>query len=79
MAEGADVVAGSLSTDNLDGLDRVAEVCGECAGRGGPVRLVQKAIDEHGRLDVLVNVGESGSEWDGFLPTSDEDSSGRSK
>src|SRR5437588_2742285 len=53
--EGAFVVAGSRSTDNLDGLDRVTAVPGDLASSDGPAQLVARAIDEHGRLDVLVN------------------------
>ena len=40
----------------------------------GPARLVQKALDEHGRIDVLVNnVGAVRIRVDGFLATSDEE------
>jgi NAD(P)-dependent dehydrogenase (short-subunit alcohol dehydrogenase family) len=40
----------------------------------GPARLVQSAIDEHGRLDVLVNnVGAVRIRVDGFLGTGDEE------
>ena len=74
VAEGAQVVAGSLSTDNLDGLDRVAAVSVDLLAEDGPALLVQKAIDEHGRLDVLVNnVGAVRIRLDGFMATSDEE------
>ena len=74
VAEGAQVVAGSLSTDNLDGLDRVAAVAVDLLAEDGPALLVQKAIDEHGRLDVLVNnVGAVRIRLDGFLATGDEE------
>ncbi|HEY1517514.1 MAG TPA: SDR family oxidoreductase [Solirubrobacteraceae bacterium] len=74
VAEGAQVVAGSRSTDNLDGLDRVAAVAVDLLAEDGPALLVQKAIDEHGRLDVLVNnVGAVRIRLDGFLATSDEE------
>jgi NAD(P)-dependent dehydrogenase (short-subunit alcohol dehydrogenase family) len=74
VAEGAYVVAGSLTTDNLDGLDRVTAVPADLAEADGPARLVQRAIDEHGRLDVLVNnVGAVRIRTDGFLGTSDEE------
>jgi NAD(P)-dependent dehydrogenase (short-subunit alcohol dehydrogenase family) len=74
LAEGAYVVAGSLTTDNLDGLDRVTAVPGNLTAGDGPSRLVQRAIDEHGRLDVLVNnVGAVRIRTDGFLGTSDEE------
>jgi NAD(P)-dependent dehydrogenase (short-subunit alcohol dehydrogenase family) len=74
VGEGARVVAGSRSTENLDGLDRVTAVPVDLLADDGPARLVQKAIDEHGRLDVLVNnVGAVRIRVDGFLATSDEE------
>src|SRR6516164_2693933 len=74
VAEGAYVVAGSLSTENLDGLDRVSAVPVDLLAEDGPALLVQKAIDEHGRLDVLVNnVGGVRIRVDGFLATRDEE------
>ena len=74
IAEGARVIAGSLSTENLDGLDRVTPVAVDLLAEDGPARLVQTAIDEHGRLDVLVNnVGAVRIRVDGFLATSDEE------
>ena len=42
--------------------------------RTGPAQLVQRAIDEHGRVDVLVNnVGGVRLRLDGFLGTTDEE------
>ncbi len=74
IAEGARVVAGSLSTENLDALDRVTPVALDLMCQDGPAQLVQRAIDEHGRLDVLVNnVGAVRIRVDGFLATSDEE------
>jgi len=74
LAEGALVVAGSRSTENLDGLERVTAMAVDLMAPDGPARLVQRAIDEHGRLDVLVNnVGAVRIRVDGFLPTSDEE------
>jgi NAD(P)-dependent dehydrogenase (short-subunit alcohol dehydrogenase family) len=74
VAEGARVVAGSRSTENLDGLDRVTAVPVDLAAPDGPGSLVQHAIDEHGRLDVLVNnVGAVRIRIEGFLGTSDEE------
>jgi NAD(P)-dependent dehydrogenase (short-subunit alcohol dehydrogenase family) len=74
VAEGAYVVAGSLSTDNLDGVDRVTAVPVNLTAADGPALLVQRAIDEHGQLDVLVNnVGAVRIRTDGFLGTSDEE------
>ena len=74
LAEGAYVVAASLTTENLDGLDRVTPVSVNLVDADGPARLVQHAVDEHGRLDVLVNnVGAVRIRIDGFLGTSDEE------
>jgi NAD(P)-dependent dehydrogenase (short-subunit alcohol dehydrogenase family) len=74
VAEGAHVVAGSLSTENLDGLDRVTAIAVNLMAEDGPALLVQKAIDTHGRLDVLVNnVGAVRIRVDGFLATGDEE------
>jgi NAD(P)-dependent dehydrogenase (short-subunit alcohol dehydrogenase family) len=74
VAEGAYVVAGSLSTENLDALDQVTAVPVNLLSDDGPALLVHKAIDEYGRLDVLVNnVGAVRIRVDGFLATSDEE------
>ena len=74
VAEGALVVAGSRGTENLDGLDRVIAVPVDLSAPDGPGSLVQRAIDEHGRLDVLVNnVGAIRIRIEGFLGTSDEE------
>jgi NAD(P)-dependent dehydrogenase (short-subunit alcohol dehydrogenase family) len=74
VAEGALVVAGSRSTENLDGLDRVIAIPVDLAAADGPGSLMQRAIDEHGRLDVLVNnVGAVRIRIEGFLGTSDEE------
>jgi NAD(P)-dependent dehydrogenase (short-subunit alcohol dehydrogenase family) len=50
VAEGALVVAGSRSTENLDGVDRVIAMPVDLAAPDGPGSLVQRAIDEHGRM-----------------------------
>ncbi len=74
LAEGAYVVAGSRSTENLDALDRVTAVAVDLLSDDGPALLVHKAIDEYGRLGVLVNnVGAVRIRVDGFLATSDEE------
>jgi NAD(P)-dependent dehydrogenase (short-subunit alcohol dehydrogenase family) len=72
--EGAHVVAGSLTTDSLDGLKGVSPVAVDLSAHDGPARLIQHATEEHGRLDVLINnVGAVRMRTQGFFGTSDED------
>ncbi len=72
--EGARVVAGARTIDSLTGIDGVTPVALDLIAPDGPARLVQKALDEHGRVDVLVNnVGAVRLRLDGFLGTSDEE------
>jgi NAD(P)-dependent dehydrogenase (short-subunit alcohol dehydrogenase family) len=72
--EGAEVVAGARTTDSLDHLDRVIAVPVDLATPDGPGMLVKRAIDEHGRIDALVNnVGAVHLRLEGFLGTPDEE------
>jgi len=72
--EGAHVVAGARTTQGLDGLDGVTAVALDLSAPDGPARLVQRAVEEHDRLDVLVNnVGAVRLRLTGFLGTSDEE------
>src|ERR1700691_4143419 len=72
--EGASVVAASHSTGTLDGLKRVTPVAVDLSAADGPAQLIQRAIEEHGHIDVLVNnVGAVRMRTEGFLGTSDED------
>jgi NAD(P)-dependent dehydrogenase (short-subunit alcohol dehydrogenase family) len=73
-AEGALVVAGSRSTGNLDGLEHVTPVAIDLTPSAAPAQLVQRAIDEHGRVDIVVNnVGAAHLRLPGFLTTTDDD------
>jgi NAD(P)-dependent dehydrogenase (short-subunit alcohol dehydrogenase family) len=73
-AEGARVVAGSRTTGSLDGLKGVTPVAVDLSARDGAAQLVRLAIEEHGRLDVLVNnIGAVRMRTQGFLGTTDED------
>ena len=72
--EGARVVAGARTVDTLQGIDRVTPVALDLVARDGPAQLIQRTIDEHGRVDVLVNnVGAVRLRMDGFLGTSDDE------
>src|SRR4051812_39409132 len=73
-AEGACVVAGARDVASLDGLDRVTALAVDLLDPDGPARLVEDAIERHGRVDVLVNnVGAVKVRLDGFLAISDAD------
>jgi NAD(P)-dependent dehydrogenase (short-subunit alcohol dehydrogenase family) len=72
--EGAHVVAGSLTTDTLDGLKGVTPVAVDLTAPDGPAQLVRHATEEHGRIDVLVNnVGAVRMRTEGLFGTTDED------
>ena len=72
--EGAIVVAGSRTVDSLAGLERVTPVAVDLAQPDGPAQLIARAVDDFGRVDVLVNnVGGVHPRLDGFLSISDED------
>ena len=74
VAEGAHVVAGSRTIENLDNLDHVTPVAVDLATPDGPARLVRRALDDHGRIDVLVNnVGAVRLRLEGFLDTDDDE------
>jgi NAD(P)-dependent dehydrogenase (short-subunit alcohol dehydrogenase family) len=72
--EGARVVAAARTTDALDALDGVLPVAIDLADPAGPAALIRRAMDEHGRVDVLVNnVGGVRLRLDGFLALDDAD------
>ena len=72
--EGARVVAGSRSTGSLDGLKGVTPVAVDLSSATGAAELIQRAIEDHGQIDVLVNnVGAVRMRTEGFLGTSDDD------
>jgi len=74
LDEGARVVAGARSTKSLEGISGVTPVAVDLSTQTGPAELVQRAIAEHGRVDVLVNnVGAVRLRLEGFLGTSDEE------
>jgi NAD(P)-dependent dehydrogenase (short-subunit alcohol dehydrogenase family) len=72
--EGALVIAGARTTERLEGLPRVDAVQLDLTTSDGPAKLVRRAIELHGRLDVLVNnVGAVRLRLKGFLAMTDED------
>ena len=72
--EGAKVVAGARTIDTLANIPGVLPVSVDLASREGPASLVKRALDEHGRVDILVNnVGAVRLRLQGFLGTSDEE------
>jgi NAD(P)-dependent dehydrogenase (short-subunit alcohol dehydrogenase family) len=69
-----DVYAGSRSTGTLEGLKGVTPVAVDLSSADGPAQLIQRATEEHGQVDVLVNnVGVVRIRTEGFLGTSDEE------
>jgi NAD(P)-dependent dehydrogenase (short-subunit alcohol dehydrogenase family) len=72
--EGAKVVAGARNTRSLEGLSGVTPIDVDLSTAQGPARLVEAALAEHGRVDVLVNnMGGVRLRLNGFLATSDEE------
>jgi NAD(P)-dependent dehydrogenase (short-subunit alcohol dehydrogenase family) len=72
--EGARVVAGARSTGALDGVAGVTALAVDLSTPDGPGRLVQRALEQHGRVDVLVNnVGAVTPRLAGFLAITDEE------
>jgi NAD(P)-dependent dehydrogenase (short-subunit alcohol dehydrogenase family) len=72
--EGARVVAAAQSVSTLSGLDGVTAVAADLSDPDAPAALVQRAMDEYGRVDILVNnVGGVKLRLDGFLATTDDD------
>jgi NAD(P)-dependent dehydrogenase (short-subunit alcohol dehydrogenase family) len=73
-AEGASVVAGARTVDGLEDIDRVTPFRVNLSDPDGPAQLVGRAVELHGRIDVLVNnVGAVHTRLDGFLGTTDAD------
>jgi NAD(P)-dependent dehydrogenase (short-subunit alcohol dehydrogenase family) len=73
-SEGALVVAGARSTGSLEGIPRVTAVALDLSEPTGPARLIARAAELHGRVDVLVNnLGGVRLRLGGFLATSEEE------
>ena len=78
VAEGAVVVAGARTIDNLQAIEDITPVAVDLGSRDGPGQLVKRAVDDHGRTDVRVNnVGGVRLRLKGFLGTTDEAAAAR--
>ncbi len=74
VEEGAKVVAGARTVEALTGLPGVTAVAVDLGSPDGPARLVARAVEVHGRVDILVNnMGGVRLRLNGFLGTSDEE------
>ena len=74
VEEGAIVIAGARTVDALVGLPGVTPVALDLSSKQGPSELVERAVTEHGKVDILVNnVGAVRLRMQGFLATSDEE------
>src|SRR3954462_5228694 len=56
-AEGALVVAGARTAGPLEGLEGIEPFAVDLVDPEGPARLVEHAVEQHGRPDVLVKNG----------------------
>ena len=73
-AEGVLIVAGARTIDALQGIAGVTPVEVDLVEPGGSERLVNEAVERHGRVDILVNnVGAVNLRLDGFLQITDAD------
>jgi NAD(P)-dependent dehydrogenase (short-subunit alcohol dehydrogenase family) len=72
--EGMHVIGGALTVEGLDDIDGVTAVALDLVDPAGSARLVGAAVDQHGRIDVLVNnVGGVKLRLNGFLDVGDDD------
>jgi NAD(P)-dependent dehydrogenase (short-subunit alcohol dehydrogenase family) len=71
--QGAHVVAADRDVTNLASLDRVTPVVLDLLEPAGGKRLVDMAIDEHGRIDIVVNSLGGLIPRTGFVEIDDDD------
>jgi NAD(P)-dependent dehydrogenase (short-subunit alcohol dehydrogenase family) len=72
--EGMHVTGGALTVESLDDIDGVSAVALDLVDPAGSARLIDAAVAQHGRIDVLVNnVGGVKLRLNGFLEVSDDD------
>jgi len=51
--EGMHIIGGALTVDSLDAIDGVTAVALDLVEAAGSARLVEEALERHGRIDVL--------------------------
>ncbi len=74
VQEGARVVAGARTTEGVSNIPGVTAVALDLTDPAAPAELVNRALNDHGRIDVLVNnVGATRIRLDGFLAIADEE------
>jgi NAD(P)-dependent dehydrogenase (short-subunit alcohol dehydrogenase family) len=74
LAEGAHVVGGSEDIVELTALDGVTPVELNLAAPDAAEHLIRRAIERHGRVDVLINnIGPIRVRPDGFLAIGDDE------
>src|ERR1700712_3135975 len=73
-SEGAKVIVGARVVDAMPAIDGVDALAVDLGTPTGPQTLVDFALRQHGRVDVLVNnVGAARPRLEGFLGVSDAD------
>jgi NAD(P)-dependent dehydrogenase (short-subunit alcohol dehydrogenase family) len=74
LEQGVKVVAGARDVTSLADVAGVTAISVDLAKPAAPAELIQAAVDEHARLDFLVNnVGAARIHFQGFASTTDAD------
>jgi NAD(P)-dependent dehydrogenase (short-subunit alcohol dehydrogenase family) len=55
------IVGGALTVDALEGIEGITAVAVDLVDPAGSARLVDEAVERHGRIDVLVNKSAASS------------------
>jgi NAD(P)-dependent dehydrogenase (short-subunit alcohol dehydrogenase family) len=72
LAEGVRVVVGARTVDGMPAHDGLEGIALDLAAPDGPATLIERAIELHGRVDILINnVGGAPTRPGGFLTIDD--------